>query len=250
MNLEKALSVGVVDLLFHILDPISNYTIEERRVFFQVAFVTEFGRKFWIYVSISDYLTFSYSLFFFYSLPLLSYTNLIIHKQVKSQSFTERALLYPISFFLSLFLASWPHTSQIPSSCLGTQGPTKYIAHCYVNPEPRPLFPCIASNDTRLVKLSKSWIDSPISTSWCYGWATVLRDPRGAISSPSNRSHVYNWTFVNFLNPVTSSWNLDIGAVPRSTFQTRSSARFCRVVHLTFDDSICPFRKDQIGVPR
>lgn len=77
---------------------------------------------------------------------IIKKTNLFIHKQVKSQSFTERALLYPISFFLSLFLASWPHTSQIPSSCLGTQGPTKYIAHCYVNPEPRPLFPCIASS--------------------------------------------------------------------------------------------------------
>jgi len=31
INLDKALQVGVVDLLFHILDPVSNYTVEERR---------------------------------------------------------------------------------------------------------------------------------------------------------------------------------------------------------------------------
>jgi len=31
INLDKALTVGVIELLFHILDPVANYTIEERR---------------------------------------------------------------------------------------------------------------------------------------------------------------------------------------------------------------------------
>lgn len=31
INLDKALQVGIVDLLFHILDPSTNYTVEERR---------------------------------------------------------------------------------------------------------------------------------------------------------------------------------------------------------------------------